>query len=79
MEFGDLRESPFMLGISPFAGFGLCDDWIVIPLEVRFGRVFSNNWYVMGELAMSYFYSYPYIEPSIRVGYNFGNKKNLRK
>ncbi len=79
MEFGDLRESPFMLGISPFAGFGLCDDWIVIPLEVRFGRVFSNNWYVMGELAMSYFYCCPYIEPSIRVGYNFGNKKYPHK
>jgi hypothetical protein len=78
MEFGDLRESPFILGISPVAGFGESNILFLLPIEVRFGRVFSNNWYVMGELAISAIDDF-YIEPSIRVGYNFGNKKNLRK
>lgn len=78
MEFGDLRESPFILGISPVAGFGESSMLVLLPIEVRFGRVFSNNWYVMGELAISSI-DYFYIEPSIRVGYNFGNKKYPHK
>lgn len=83
MEFGNLRESPFVLGISPCAGFGTWDHYwgvtmIMIPIEFRFGRVFSNNWYVMGEFIMSYIDDF-YVEPSIRVGYNFGNKKYPHK
>lgn len=80
MEFGDLRESPFVLGVSPCIGYGITAGTELLPLEVRFGRVFSNNWYVMGELAVSsvWFHEF-YIEPSIRVGYNLGNKKYPHK
>ena len=78
MEFGDLRESPFILGISPLVGFGESNILVLMPIEVRFGRVFSNNWYVMGELAISSIDDF-YLEPSIRVGYNFGNKKYPNK
>lgn len=87
MEFGDLKDKPFVLGISPCLGFGTWEwKWRIhmIPIELRFGRVFSNNWYVMGEFVLNaagfdagdYVF---YIEPSIRVGYNFGNKKYPNK
>lgn len=54
---------------------------LVLPIEVRFGRVFSNNWYVMGELSygISLAKETRCIEPSIRVGYNFGNKSKANK
>ena len=87
MEFGNLRKNPFVLGISPCAGFGEWDHmWglTMIPIELRFGRVFSNNWYLMGECVLNVdgfnggYYVF-YIEPSIRVGYNFGNKKYPHK
>lgn len=87
MEFGDLKDKPFVLGISPCLGFGTWEwQWRIhmIPIELRFGRVFSNNWYVMGECVLNAagfeFGDYAlYIEPSIRVGYNFGNKKYPHK
>ena len=87
MEFGNLRKNPFVLGISPCAGFGEWDHmWglTMIPIELRFGRVFSNNWYLVGECVLNVdgfnggYYVF-YIEPSIRVGYNFGNKKYPHK
>lgn len=81
MEFGDLKNQPFILGIGPGAGLEYVDMDLVLPIEVRFGRVFSNNWYVMGELSygISLAKETRCIEPSIRVGYNFGNKSKANK
>jgi hypothetical protein len=76
MEIGDLDDKPFLLGVSPCLGVGLLDMDLVLPIEIRFGRVL-NNWYVMGELTYGCSLAHETVgfEPCIRVGYNFGNKK----
>ena len=78
MEFGDLNDRPFMLGISPCAGFEFTYGTYTVPIELRFGRVLANDWYMMGELVMGFGYG-TYLEPAIRVGYNFGNNVYPRK
>lgn len=81
MEIGNLKNQPYILGIGPGAGLEYVDMDLVLPIEVRFGRVFANNWYVMGELSygISLANETRCIEPSIRVGYNFGHKARSRK
>lgn len=81
MEFGDINDKPFIVGIGPGAGLGYVDMDLVLPLEFRFGRQFSNNWYVMGELVygVSLAKETRCIEPAIRVGYNFGHKAKKKK
>lgn len=81
MEFGDLNNKPYLIGIGPGTGLGYVDMDLVLPIEFRFGRVFANNWYVMGEITYGYSLANEtrYFEPSIRVGYNFGHKARARK
>lgn len=76
MEFGDLNDRPFIVGVGPCAGLGYVDMDLVLPLEFRFGRHLSNNWYIMGELVygVSLAKETRCFEPAIRVGYNFGHK-----
>ena len=76
MEFGDLNDRPFIVGVGPCAGLGYVDMDLVLPLEFRFGRHLSNNWYIMGELVygVSLAKETRCFEPAIRVGYNFGRK-----
>lgn len=80
MEMGELDKRPFLLGISPCLGFGFTRASNFLPLEIRFGRIFSNNWYVTGDLL----FGIPlggamYLEPTIRFGYNFGHNVHARK
>ena len=81
VEFGELNNQPFILGISPCAGFGFWDMDLVLPVEFRFGRAFSNNWYVLGGLSynISLAKETAGLEPSIHIGYNFGHKARERK
>ena len=86
MEFGELNDKPYIVGIAPGTGLGYVDMDLVLPIELRFGRMFSNHWYVMGELVYGYSLAKEtrYFEPAIRIGYNFGhkakaNKKHLKK
>ncbi|MBQ9440046.1 MAG: hypothetical protein IJU35_05615 [Paludibacteraceae bacterium] len=81
MEIGELKNQPFLLGISPCAGFGLVDMDLILPVELRFGRMLANNWYIMGEITygISLANETMSIEPTIRVGYNFGHKERTRK
>ena len=81
MEFGDINNKPFILGIGPGTGLGYVDMDLVLPIEFRFGRQFSNNWYIMGELVygVSLAKETRCIEPAIRVGYNFGHKAKKKK
>ena len=80
MELGDLHDRPFLLGFGPCLGYGYTDWPEFLPFEFRFGRVFSNNWYMMGEIVCGVpFYGDYYIEPAIRIGYNFGHKTYSRK
>lgn len=76
MEFGDLNDRPFIVGVGPCAGLGYVDMDLVLPLEFRFGRHLSNSWYIMGELVygVSLAKETRCFEPAIRVGYNFGHK-----
>lgn len=70
MEVGDLNKKPFIIGVGPCTGFGLLDMDLVLPIEVRFGRVLGR-WYMMGELTYGYSLAGETIcfEPSVRVGY----------
>ena len=76
MELGDLNDRPFIVGVGPCAGLDYVDMDLVLPLEFRFGRHLSNNWYIMGELVygVSLAKETRCFEPAIRVGYNFGHK-----
>ena len=76
MEFGDMNNKPYILGIAPCTGIGYVDMDLVLPVEVRFGRLFSNNWYVMGGFSygISLAKETRSFEPSIHIGYNFGHK-----
>ena len=77
MEIGDLENKPFLLGFAPCAGLGFVDMDLVLPVEIRFGRFFYGNWYLMGSVTygISLAKETAYFEPAIIVGYNFGHKK----
>lgn len=71
MEIGDLLDRPFIIGVSPCVGFGFSPVISYVPLELRFGRFLSDNWYLTGEVVLGIGgFSF---EPAIRIGYNFGN------
>lgn len=81
MAFGDLKNRPWLIGVAPFTGFGLYDMDMVLPVEVRFGKYFTDRWYVMGELTyhVSLADETATLEPAIRFGYNFGRKVKTKK
>ncbi len=74
MEIGELRNHPFIFGVGPCTGIGFVDMDLILPWEFRIGLFVSDHWYVMAELTygVSLAHETVYIEPSIRVGYNFG-------
>ncbi len=51
---------------------------LFLPMEIRFGRFITDNWYIVAELTygISLAHETVYLEPSIRVGYNFGRKNS---
>ncbi|MBO4370450.1 MAG: hypothetical protein J5808_03705 [Paludibacteraceae bacterium] len=75
VEFGDLNKQPYILAVSPCTGFGLVDMDMVLPLEIRFGRMLSQHWYLTGGLTygISLANETRYWEPAIHIGYNFGH------
>ena len=82
MEIWDLNNQPFLVGVCPATGIGFVDMDLVLPIEVRFGRMLPSNWYIMGQISygISLAAETACIEPSLRVGYNFGKKsKKLKK
>lgn len=81
MEIGDLHKSPFVLGVSPCTGLGFLDMDLFLPVELRLGHVFNRHWYIMTDIVygVSLAEETMFIEPSIRVGYNFGHKPRTRK
>lgn len=72
MVIGDLEKRPFIFGVSPCLGLGFVDMDLVLPIEIRFGRYVSKNWYVLGELVydLSLAKETVSLQPSICVGYN---------
>ena len=80
-EIGDLQKRPFILGVAPCTGMGFVDMDLFIPLEIRFGRFITDNWYIVAELTygISLAHETAYLEPSIRVGYNFGRKSGKKQ
>lgn len=81
MQIGDPADKPYLFGVAPCTGFGLYDMDMVLPLEVRFGKYITDRWYIMGEFTYhaSLADETACIEPSIRVGYNFGKKIKVKK
>ena len=81
MAFGNLQDKPWLIGISPFTGFGLYDMDMTLPVEVRFGKYITDRWYVMGSLTyhVSLAAETATLEPAIRFGYNFGRRIKVKK
>ncbi len=81
MEQGNLNEKPFIFGLTPCTGIGFVDMDLVLPLKLRIGRFFYKRWYIMGELTMGISLAHEtlYFEPSLLVGYNFGQNKRGKK
>ncbi len=83
---GDLNENPYIFGVAPCTGFGMCNPAIYLPVEVRFGRLLGRRLYVTGNLAVGVPLGYNdgtehylFIEPTLSVGFNFGPRKKARK
>ena len=72
MEIGDLNYRPFIVGFSPCIGYGISHAVSYVPIELRFGRFISDNWYMMGDLVLGFGEGFCF-EPTFRVGYKFGN------
>ena len=74
MEMGDLDDRPFLLGIAPCTGFGFTYPTQFVPAEIKFGRVFSNNMYITGNLSLGIpIEGMFFMEPAVHIGYNFGH------
>ena len=60
-----------------FCGYDNSGSKVVLPVELRIGHVFRQKWYVMADLVygVSLANETQYLEPTIRVGYNFGLRK----
>ena len=74
MLTGDVNDQPFIIGISPFIGINTFD----IPFEFRFGRIVKEHLYITGNVDLGFFSGF-YIEPSITIGYHFGDLLQTRK
>ncbi len=72
MMFGDVNDRPFLLGIAPFTGFTFAGESGSIPFELKFGRAVNEHLYITGNVNM-YIPDFG-IEPSITIGYHFGDK-----
>ncbi len=72
MLFGDINNRPFMLGITPCTGFGLDFGGVgfYLPLEVKFGRLLNNHFYLSGYLQSGICVSIP--GGGVGAGLNFG-------
>ena len=83
MLVGDVSDKPFILGVAPCTGFGMCNPTIYLPAEIRFGRLLTNKFYVTGNLGFGIPLGYNdgtetyfFIHPGITLGCNFGPKRN---
>ena len=78
MLAGNLNDRPYIIGVTPFTGFGFCGsiDKILpyLPVEVRFGRVLKNNLYITANVNFGVSGVVFMVEPGISFGYNFGPK-----
>ena len=82
MLVGDVCDRPFIIGVAPATGFGMCNPLIYLPAELRFGRLLSRHLYITGNLTTGVPLGYNdgtelsiFVEPSLTIGYNFGPKR----
>lgn len=80
MLAGELNSRPFIIGISPCTGFSITTTQDYLPLELRFGRVLSNHFYITGNINMGIpLWGAFKIEPSITLGWHFGDKIKMKR
>ena len=72
MTAGNINDRPFLIGIAPFTGVTFAGYMGVVPLEIKFGRAINEHLYVTGNL--NFFVPNAGVEPSITIGYHFGDK-----
>ena len=73
MLVGDVTNRPFIIGASPCTGFNLTNEWANLPLELRFGRVLGERFYITGNLNLGIPLGGPLmIEPGIALGWRLG-------
>lgn len=76
MLAGNVNERPFIIGLSPCIGFGtVAFEEYYLPFELRFGRVLPKHFYITGNINFGVPLSdCSIVEPSITLGYHFGDK-----
>ena len=83
MLIGNINERPYILGISPCLGFENVGGVFYLPIELRLGKVLKEHLYLTGNLnigvPITINGSGIMVEPSVAVGYHFGDKLKARK
>ena len=83
MLAGDVNRRPFIIGLVPMSGLtattskNIANDGL--PLEIRFGKVFTDHFYMTANCSMALFSGHAQndisiITPSLTFGYHFGSK-----
>ncbi|MBO4739827.1 MAG: VWA domain-containing protein [Bacteroidales bacterium] len=75
---GDLNKRPFIIGITPLTGF-IMTSGVYLPLELRFGKILSDRFYITGNLNMGVILDIIMVEPSVTLGWHLGNKIKVKK
>ncbi len=79
MLIGELNNRPFIIGVSPsFTGYNMTGGDGYLPLELRFGKVLGERFYITGNLNMGIPFYSPcafMIEPGIALGWRLGKLK----
>lgn len=81
MLVGNVNRRPFIIGIAPLTGiiFNTGKSIDGLPLELRFGRVITEHFYMTGNMEAAIFSGgvngpVSLIMPSLTFGYHFGSK-----
>lgn len=75
MLVGNLNSRPFIIGIAPFTGYPF-------PLELRIGRMLSKHFYITGNVNVRIpplVWDTFMIEPSITLGWHFGDRIKMKR
>lgn len=80
MLAGDVNDRPFIIGVSPFLGFGFMPNVEYLPFELRFGRIIKKHLYITGNLNIGIPLNGGFmVEPSVSIGYHFGDKLKAKR
>lgn len=78
MLINNINNHPFIIGLAPCTGFNMTNGDGYLPLELRFGKMLGEHFYITGNLNMGIPFYSPcafMIEPGIALGWRLGKLK----